>query len=660
MICLPRMPPAVDTEHPESSFTTTDVPTQERYVLKTSYKKGAFGEVCTGIDTLTGEQVAIKIMSKDEENVNGNDSLAREVTFCKMFDHPNVVKTLDVIEYSDCVMVVQEWCAKGDLFDMTVPLEGISDRTKLAGYVREFFESVDYLHSLGVVHCDIKPENVVVKDDDSIRLIDFGLSGYDWEVVDPLTGTVPYMSPEMYCPSDGRAIDAKKSDAWSVGIVLYALLTGVLPWSMASRHDPDYGIWQSRGNKFATTSLGWSDSLTELMNGLLDPNPATRWTMRQAVHVVRQGTVCFEKVDATTKPTPGGRLLLPPTDSGDKWFGVVDGGAGLSDSGSRYTPPEYRPDVEVAFVDTESGEERLTDVEWDALPEWSPKANTVSRMEENDSESESDEETFVEDFTQDRRTFDWAATPEVTFTHYLSNDGIRGGNRRTDRSMSILSLPSCHNPKYEESMDLTDEAENKCIFYVDSGSESESESESEQVVESDSDNTDDVSPESVSCDECGDDHEFSNRNWEDLLCRQMSYSTVPVFEDIAEVEGEDEEISTHNTSNWIDLCNRHMSFSSLPVFESFSRSTSKNSLHVADSIDGKGVSMPASPVPSEEPSILQSVLSSSSLIRLRSAVAFATTAASPSSTRPGQSPHEIKFDSTHLVNRFRHGIVSTV
>lgn len=654
---------------------------EERYTLHTSYKKGAFGEVCTGVDNLTGNSVAVKVMSLNGDS-SAYESVMREVTFCNMFNHPNVIKTLDVLEYDDCVMVVQEWCGKGDLFDMTVPLEGISSPSRLRRYVSELFEAVFYLHSLGVVHCDIKPENVVVAEDDTLRLIDFGLSGYDWEEVDSLTGTVPYMAPEMYNPNPSEAqvaqvIDGKATDVWSVGIVLYALLTGVLPWNQPSRHDPDFGLWQSRGHKFDVGALGWSESLQELMCGLLDPNPETRFTMDQAVHMMRNDMVSFEFTEAASaKPTAGGRMLLPATDGGDKWFGVNEADVGLSASNSM-----KRPELDIVFAHSsdEEGASDDYDVPWSELPCLSATPRHVSMYcgdseLSGDSESEGDVSDFEEDECDERQTgptwFDWSEEGDdklVTSRASICLSNTQSSLQRVEwgdmvgASMSFSSLPTFDAHSDAESSatypgsSLASPSSRGSLFYVESDSESEFEEEEEAHGDLHNEQFH-ANVENVSEFTIGDEFKCANR-WELMLEREMSFSTVPVFDDIAE-EGESDvsEISEADehpavvlsdpkpdmSTSWASLITRQMSFNTVPVFDTTSHATEDN--------DGSS-------------SMLQRVLSSTSLMKLRTT---ASNFASPKPVRRLQSLNQTNSSespvnmSTNIVDQIARSVLGTV
>eukprot|EP00123_Amoebidium_parasiticum_P010712 comp20269_c0_seq3/m.25384 comp20269_c0_seq3/g.25384 ORF comp20269_c0_seq3/g.25384 comp20269_c0_seq3/m.25384 type:complete len:195 (-) comp20269_c0_seq3:240-824(-) len=181
------MAPSTDTQPAKEAV---NLPT-----LLEVINSGAFGEVYRGV-LETGKEVAVKVVP-----LLGNtnyETLERELVICKEVDHPYIVHTYDIINTNDAVFVVQEYCARGDLFEVIPPLVGIQDEAKVKKYFSQLVDAVTYLHAHKIVHRDIKPENVVITDNDDIRLIDFGLSGYEGEEVDPMVGTVPYMAPVSF------------------------------------------------------------------------------------------------------------------------------------------------------------------------------------------------------------------------------------------------------------------------------------------------------------------------------------------------------------------------------------------------------------------------------------------------------------------------------
>eukprot|EP00124_Ichthyophonus_hoferi_P000397 Ihof_evm7s14 gene=Ihof_evmTU7s14 len=154
---------------------------------------GSFGKVYRSLNDRS-EEVAVKVIPLNGGSTN-YDSLNQELYISKLLKHPNIVTTYDIIRAENAVYVVQEYCSRGDFFDVIPPLVGIQDEVLIKKYFRQLVSAVNYMHSLNYVHRDIKPENLVLTVDDDVRLIDFGLSGPEDDIVEPCTGTIPYMAP---------------------------------------------------------------------------------------------------------------------------------------------------------------------------------------------------------------------------------------------------------------------------------------------------------------------------------------------------------------------------------------------------------------------------------------------------------------------------------
>lgn len=140
--------------------------------------------------------------------------------------HPNVVDLYDVYEDSNGVHLVLELCSGGELFDRIVAQDRYSE-TEAATVVRQIAAGLEAIHGANIVHRDLKPENCLFLDsrkDSPLKIMDFGLSSVE-EFTDPvvgLFGSIDYVSPEAL--SQGKI--TAKSDMWSLGVILYILLSG--------------------------------------------------------------------------------------------------------------------------------------------------------------------------------------------------------------------------------------------------------------------------------------------------------------------------------------------------------------------------------------------------------------------------------------------------
>lgn len=156
--------------------------------------------------------------------------LKYEIEILSTIDHPNIIKLYDVYEDNKYIHLVFEYCSGGDLFD-EIASRGHYSENEAAGLIWKMLLSINHLHSVGICHRDIKPENFLFDSKLStkeLKLIDFGLSskfGEKNQHFKSVVGTPYYIAPEVI-----RGNYTKSCDIWSVGVILYLLLSGTLPF----------------------------------------------------------------------------------------------------------------------------------------------------------------------------------------------------------------------------------------------------------------------------------------------------------------------------------------------------------------------------------------------------------------------------------------------
>ncbi|XP_044269676.1 maternal embryonic leucine zipper kinase-like [Tribolium madens] len=199
------------------------------YEVEKTIGCGGFAKVKLATHVATGEKVAIKIMNK----TGLGDDLPRvklELKALKSFSHQHICKLYQVIESETHFFIVIEYCSGGELFDHIVEKSRLSE-SESRTFFRQIVSGVAYLHNLGYAHRDLKPENVLLDKDQNLKLIDFGLCARpEGGMGSPLytsCGSPTYAAPELVL---GKKYLGPEVDVWAMGVLLYALLVGALPF----------------------------------------------------------------------------------------------------------------------------------------------------------------------------------------------------------------------------------------------------------------------------------------------------------------------------------------------------------------------------------------------------------------------------------------------
>ncbi|KAK4940452.1 hypothetical protein LTR10_019436 [Elasticomyces elasticus] len=205
-------------------FSSKELKTVGNYSLGKLIGKGSFGKVYLARHNLTnGSKVVLKASNKDDGN------LAREIHHHRQFIHPHIARLYEVIITETLVWLVLEYCQGDELYNYLckhgpLPVETVQKIfTQLVG-------AVAYIHSKSCVHRDLKLENVLLDKHNNVKLCDFGFTReYEGKsnYLQTFCGTICYSAPEML---RGEKYAGEKVDVWSLGIILYALLKGELPF----------------------------------------------------------------------------------------------------------------------------------------------------------------------------------------------------------------------------------------------------------------------------------------------------------------------------------------------------------------------------------------------------------------------------------------------
>lgn len=207
----------------------------EYYDIFEKLGKGQFGEVKLGIDKNTNAKVAIKVINKTVLKQHEAEAIRLEAEILSKCKHPNIVSLIDKFETCDTIYLVLEYLSGGDLTSYLMKQVEIISEDQIKQIVLELAKGLKYLSNLGIIHRDLKPDNLMFGDNVHLKIVDFGLSrivGYKMKVYEE-SGTLAYVAPEVI---QGKGYNIE-IDMWSLGIIIYYLISGKLPFDDVNK-DP--------------------------------------------------------------------------------------------------------------------------------------------------------------------------------------------------------------------------------------------------------------------------------------------------------------------------------------------------------------------------------------------------------------------------------------
>lgn len=276
-----------------------------KYLVQERVGNGTFGIVRKCKDITTGNTYAMKILNKEnlrhqlrfkktDSNViarcSALDDVEKEIAIMKKLQHRNVVQLVEVINSSDVLYLIMEWMpdgsiAKGDVKIMKLERDDSEhkyhDREVLRFYMRDMVSGLSYLHSQRICHNDIKPENILIGRDGVLKLADFGLSkmlmeGQSRNIFDEKDGTPAFQAPECWSDSETK-FGLFPTDVWALGVTLYQLKYGILPFYSENQEKLVYNIM----HKDVEIPLNEDKDLADIIRGMLKKDPVERVTVQQ-------------------------------------------------------------------------------------------------------------------------------------------------------------------------------------------------------------------------------------------------------------------------------------------------------------------------------------------------------------------------------------------
>jgi len=252
----------------------------EFYAIGRLLGKGAFGKVNVGVHKLTEELTAIKLCERKRiAEVQAKKCLMQEVSILKRLNgHPNIIRLFEVIETAAQVVLVMEFASGGDL------LRYVRQRRWLAescaqDLFKQLLDGIAHIHSMGVIHRDIKLENLLLDAFSCLKIADFGVAVIvksPGKKLNEHCGTPSYIAPEILLES---GYDGQPVDVWSAGVVLYAMLCGRVPFKGENLADLKRCIL--RGKFHVPSNLSKKADL--MIRGVIVVDPKKRFTIRDAL-----------------------------------------------------------------------------------------------------------------------------------------------------------------------------------------------------------------------------------------------------------------------------------------------------------------------------------------------------------------------------------------
>ncbi|GMH65461.1 hypothetical protein TL16_g04205, partial [Triparma laevis f. inornata] len=262
-----------------------------KYIIKEVLGVGSTSTCHKCVCIMTGKSFACKIIDKKHIEQRFRGLLSQfhvEIEVLKELQHPNIIRLEDVYSTNDKIYMIMEMMGGGELFDYVVD-KGTLTEEEASRIVNKVTSAVVYMHSMGIIHRDLKPENLLLThrpghpgDIPEVKIIDFGLSKFlvnGAQAAKSFLGTRGYLAPEMLQRKDY----SKSVDIWALGVIVFVLLCGCLPFDDDSGVPSDAAVKEKFILRFPKWAKNLSDSAKDLLMHLLDCDPSTRYTAEQAL-----------------------------------------------------------------------------------------------------------------------------------------------------------------------------------------------------------------------------------------------------------------------------------------------------------------------------------------------------------------------------------------
>lgn len=270
------------------------------YIFEEMLGTGYYGTVKVGVPKNdTRKKYAIKSIDKERLSDNKISQLSREIETLTAVDHPNIIKYYETYDDDKYFHIVMEYCTGGELLDRIISKKYFSE-FEAADVVFKIASAISHCHSLGIVHRDLKPENILYESKvefSDMKIIDFGLSRKIEGPLNTVVGSPYYVAPEVL---EGKY--DLKCDCWSIGVIMYVLLSGSPPFYAPEKVDLYEKIKHEDPDFAHPRWLKVSKEAKQLVKSLLDKNPNKRPSCEDIInspwiHAFTKGKYSMDEFD---------------------------------------------------------------------------------------------------------------------------------------------------------------------------------------------------------------------------------------------------------------------------------------------------------------------------------------------------------------------------
>ena len=281
-----------------------------RYLIESMIGVGGMANVYRGRDVRTGNEIAVKVL---KEEFLGNEELVRrfknESKAISILDHPNIVKVYDVSVTDQLQYIVMEYIDGITLKEYLKQRGGALTWKEVVHFATQVLSALDHAHSKGIVHRDVKPQNIMLQADGSIKMMDFGIARFSraqsQTVSDKAIGSVHYISPEQ---AKGDRTDAR-TDIYSVGVMLYEMLSGRLPFDGTGTVSIAIMQISEKPKPLAQIAPTVPEGLRQITEKAMEKDPAARYQsaaeMLAAIRAFKQNPSIRFEYEYNTQDAPG-------------------------------------------------------------------------------------------------------------------------------------------------------------------------------------------------------------------------------------------------------------------------------------------------------------------------------------------------------------------